>query len=68
MYHEHHIVHPSLVVQHGFLQTTESVYIHNFLMLFGKMFSLLLVAGNLGLYFCLLYQMFNHQFCWLNFC
>ena len=48
MYHEHHIVHPSLVIQHGFLWTTESVYIHNFLMLFGKMFSLLLVAGKLG--------------------
>ena len=29
----------SLVIQHGFLRTTESVYIHNFLMLFGKMFS-----------------------------
>ena len=37
------------VIQHGFLRSTENVYIHNFLVLFGKiLFPIILFVGTVG--------------------
>ena len=46
------------VIQHGFLRSVENVYIHNLLVLFGKiLFPIILSGGNVGRCYCLLWQM-----------
>ena len=48
----------SPVIQHGFLRSAENVYIHNFLVLFGKiLFPIILFDGIIGRCYCLLWQM-----------
>ena len=46
------------VIQHGFLRSAENVYIHNFLVLFGKkIFPIILFGGIIGRCYSLLWQM-----------
>ena len=46
------------VLQHGFLRSAENVYLHNLLVLFGKiLFHLILYGGIVGNCFTYLWQM-----------